>query len=128
MGPNRRGQLTHQLVLIVARNAAHERSLVESSERRLVRLGLDLHDGPGRLRGLRRRLQDLASGAGGLPVDVAQTDAYYFSLQKGFASEGGLVVDLNTRVVNLPANVSLASANAISDAGVIVVICSGVFR
>jgi signal transduction histidine kinase len=28
------------------RNASHERALVESSERRLVRLGFDLHDGP----------------------------------------------------------------------------------
>ncbi len=35
---------------------------------------------------------DATSGAGGLPVDLAQTDIYYFSLQKGFASEGGLVV------------------------------------
>ncbi|MBW3619727.1 MAG: phosphoserine transaminase [Actinobacteria bacterium] len=37
-------------------------------------------------------LVDATSGAGGLPVDLAQTDVYYFSLQKGFASEGGLVV------------------------------------
>lgn len=36
-------------------------------------------------------LVDATSGAGGLPVDLAQTDVYYFSLQKGFASEGGLV-------------------------------------
>jgi len=35
---------------------------------------------------------DATSGAGGLPVDLTQTDVYYFSLQKGFASEGGLVV------------------------------------
>ncbi|MFA9445225.1 phosphoserine transaminase [Egicoccus sp. AB-alg6-2] len=35
---------------------------------------------------------DATSGAGGLPVDLAATDVYYFSLQKGFASEGGLVV------------------------------------
>ena len=34
---------------------------------------------------------DATSGAGGLPVDLADTDVYYFSLQKGFASEGGLV-------------------------------------
>jgi phosphoserine aminotransferase len=34
---------------------------------------------------------DATSGAGGLPVDLAATDVYYFSLQKGFASEGGLV-------------------------------------
>lgn len=35
---------------------------------------------------------DATSGAGGLPVDIAHTDVYYFSLQKGFASEGGLTV------------------------------------
>jgi len=35
---------------------------------------------------------DATSGAGGLPVDIALTDVYYFSLQKGFASEGGLTV------------------------------------
>jgi len=39
-------------------------------------------------------LVDATSGAGGLPVDVSQTDVYYFSLQKGFASEGGLVCAL----------------------------------
>ncbi|HEX2026517.1 MAG TPA: phosphoserine transaminase [Nitriliruptorales bacterium] len=39
-------------------------------------------------------LVDATSGAGGLPVDVANTDAYYFSLQKGFGSEGGLWVAL----------------------------------
>lgn len=37
-------------------------------------------------------LVDATSGAGGLPVDLTETDVYYFSLQKGFASEGGLVV------------------------------------
>jgi phosphoserine aminotransferase len=35
-------------------------------------------------------LIDATSGAGGLPVDIAQTDAYYFAPQKGFASDGGL--------------------------------------
>ena len=35
-------------------------------------------------------LIDATSGAGGLPVDIAQTDAYYFSQQKCFASDGGL--------------------------------------
>ncbi len=35
---------------------------------------------------------DATSGAGGLPVDLADVDVYYFSLQKGFASEGGLTV------------------------------------
>ncbi|MCE0540164.1 phosphoserine transaminase [Kineosporia rhizophila] len=35
-------------------------------------------------------LIDATSGAGGLPVDIAQTDAYYFAPQKSFASDGGL--------------------------------------
>ncbi len=35
-------------------------------------------------------LIDATSGAGGLPVDVAQADVYYFAPQKGFASDGGL--------------------------------------
>ncbi|MFP4311696.1 MAG: phosphoserine transaminase [Nitriliruptoraceae bacterium] len=39
-------------------------------------------------------LVDATSGAGGLPVDLTSTDAYYFSLQKGFAAEGGLTVAL----------------------------------
>ncbi len=33
---------------------------------------------------------DATSGAGGLPVDPAQFDVYYFSPQKSFASDGGL--------------------------------------
>jgi phosphoserine aminotransferase len=35
-------------------------------------------------------LIDATSGAGGLPVDVAQTDAYYFAPQKAFGGDGGL--------------------------------------
>jgi len=35
-------------------------------------------------------LIDATSAAGGLPVDIAQTDAYYFAPQKNFASDGGL--------------------------------------
>lgn len=35
-------------------------------------------------------LIDATSGAGGLPVDIRNTDAYYFSPQKCFASDGGL--------------------------------------
>ena len=35
-------------------------------------------------------LIDATSGAGGLPVDVGQTDVYYFAPQKSFASDGGL--------------------------------------
>ncbi|MBF4162435.1 phosphoserine transaminase [Nocardioides acrostichi] len=39
-------------------------------------------------------LVDATSGAGGLPVDLAQADCYYFAPQKGFASDGGLWVAL----------------------------------
>ncbi|MBL8932093.1 MAG: phosphoserine transaminase [Kineosporiaceae bacterium] len=35
-------------------------------------------------------LIDATSGAGGLPVDLTQTDVYYFAPQKSFASDGGL--------------------------------------
>ncbi len=39
-------------------------------------------------------LVDATSGAGGLPVDIAQTDVYYFAPQKVFASDGGLWIAL----------------------------------
>ena len=39
-------------------------------------------------------LIDATSGAGGLPVDVAETDVYYFAPQKSFAADGGLWVAL----------------------------------
>ncbi len=35
-------------------------------------------------------LVDATSGAAGLPINVADTDVYYFAPQKGFASDGGL--------------------------------------
>jgi phosphoserine aminotransferase len=35
-------------------------------------------------------LIDATSAAGGLPIDIAQADAYYFAPQKAFASDGGL--------------------------------------
>jgi phosphoserine aminotransferase len=37
---------------------------------------------------------DATSGAGGLPFDAAQADAYYFAPQKGFAADGGLWIAL----------------------------------
>jgi phosphoserine aminotransferase len=37
-------------------------------------------------------LVDATSAAGGVAVDVAQADVYYYSPQKGLASEGGLVI------------------------------------
>jgi phosphoserine aminotransferase len=39
-------------------------------------------------------LIDATSGAGGLPVEIAQTDVYYFAPQKSFASDGGLWIAL----------------------------------
>jgi len=39
-------------------------------------------------------LIDATSGAGGLPVDVAQSDVYYFAPQKSFGSDGGLWIAL----------------------------------
>jgi phosphoserine aminotransferase len=35
---------------------------------------------------------DATSGAGGLPVELSQVDAYYFAPQKSFAADGGLWV------------------------------------
>jgi phosphoserine aminotransferase len=39
-------------------------------------------------------LIDATSGAGGLPVDLAQADVYYFAPQKVFGSDGGLWIAL----------------------------------
>jgi phosphoserine aminotransferase len=39
-------------------------------------------------------LIDATSGAGGLPVDVSQADAYYFAPQKAFGGDGGLWLSL----------------------------------
>ncbi|MFR9673633.1 phosphoserine transaminase [Streptomyces sp. TR06-5] len=55
-------------------------------------------------------LVDATSGAGGLPVDITQTDAYYFAPQKSFASDGGLWV-----AVFSPAALERAERIAASD-------------
>jgi phosphoserine aminotransferase len=39
-------------------------------------------------------LIDATSGAGGLPVEIAHTDAYYFAPQKSFAADGGIWIAL----------------------------------
>jgi phosphoserine aminotransferase len=39
-------------------------------------------------------LVDATSGAGGLPVDISEADAYYFAPQKSFAADGGLWIAL----------------------------------
>jgi phosphoserine aminotransferase len=53
---------------------------------------------------------DATSAAGGLPVDIADTDAYYFAPQKNFAGDGGLWI-----AVLSPA--ALARVDAIAGAG-----------
>ncbi|MFT3874069.1 MAG: phosphoserine transaminase [Nocardioides sp.] len=55
-------------------------------------------------------LIDATSGAGGLPVDVSQTDTYYFAPQKCFASDGGLWIALMS-----PAALDRAAEIAASD-------------
>ncbi|MCF6525468.1 phosphoserine transaminase [Streptomyces sp. JJ36] len=55
-------------------------------------------------------LVDATSGAGGLPVDIAQTDAYYFAPQKSFAADGGLWI-----AVFSPAALERAERLAASD-------------
>lgn len=53
---------------------------------------------------------DATSGAGGLPVDITQTDVYFFAPQKAFASDGGLWLAIMS-----PA--ALARAEQIRDSG-----------
>ncbi len=53
-------------------------------------------------------LVDATSGAGGLPVDVSQSDVYYFAPQKSFAADGGLWLALlspaaQERIAEIPA-------------------------
>ncbi|GGC05657.1 phosphoserine transaminase [Cellulomonas carbonis] len=55
-------------------------------------------------------LVDATSAAGGLPVDLSQTDAYYFAPQKSFASDGGLWL-----AVLSPAAVERAESIAATD-------------
>ena len=55
-------------------------------------------------------LIDATSGAGGLPVDLTQTDVYYFAPQKCFASDGGLWIALMS-----PAALERAAQIAASD-------------
>jgi phosphoserine aminotransferase len=55
-------------------------------------------------------LIDATSGAGGLPVDVRESDVYYFAPQKSFASDGGLWLALFS-----PAALERAASIAASD-------------
>ena len=72
---------------------------------------------------------DATSGAGGLPVDVSQADAYYFAPQKSFAADGGLwlallspaaqerIAELHAGERWIPESLSLATAleNSLKD-------------
>jgi phosphoserine aminotransferase len=74
-------------------------------------------------------LIDATSGAGGLPVNVTEADAYYFAPQKCFASDGGLwlallspaaqerIVELDASERWIPAFLSLQTAleNSLKD-------------
>jgi phosphoserine aminotransferase len=55
-------------------------------------------------------LVDATSGAGGLPVDLTEVDAYYFAPQKCFASDGGLWIAIMS-----PAALDRAAEIAASD-------------
>jgi len=55
-------------------------------------------------------LVDATSAAGGLPLDVRESDVYYFAPQKSFASDGGLWVALMS-----PAAIARAEEIAASD-------------
>ncbi|HEX4190130.1 MAG TPA: phosphoserine transaminase [Marmoricola sp.] len=55
-------------------------------------------------------LIDATSGAGGLPVDLTETDVYYFAPQKCFASDGGIWVSTFS-----PAAIERAERLAASD-------------
>ena len=55
-------------------------------------------------------LIDATSGAGGLPVDLTEVDAYYFAPQKCFASDGGLWIAIMS-----PAALDRAAEIAASD-------------
>jgi signal transduction histidine kinase len=76
--------------MLLERNAERERALVESSERRLVRLGFDLHDGP---------IQDLVA----LATDVRQAGAQLAEHVDGPAREvvAGRLEDLTAQIVEL---------------------------
>jgi signal transduction histidine kinase len=58
---------------VLARNATRERSLVDSTERQLARLGLDLHDGP---------MQDIAAVAQDLRLFRTQLSPFLEGLQE----------------------------------------------
>ena len=79
-----------EIETLLDRNAARERSLVESSERRLVRLGFDLHDGP---------IQDIAALAADVRLFRSQLAEILPTPVKPIAL--GRIDDLEARLVAL---------------------------
>jgi signal transduction histidine kinase len=75
---------------LLLRGASHERALVEASERRLVRIGLDIHDGPLQVLAtlvgdtciLRDRLADDLGGDANRPLLLAWLDDYALRLRE----------------------------------------------
>ncbi len=76
--------------MLLERNAARERALVDSGERRLLRLGFDLHDGP---------IQDLVA----LAADVRLAGSQVAEHVDGRAREvvAGRLDDLSAQIVEL---------------------------
>lgn len=79
---------------LLERHAARERSLVESGERRLVRLGLDLHDGP---------MQDLAALAQDLRLYRSQLTPFLTGVPEREILLGRLD-DLDARLLAMDAD------------------------
>jgi signal transduction histidine kinase len=75
---------------LLEHSAARERTLVQSSERRLMRLGFDLHDGP---------IQDVLALAA--DVRLLQEQVYPFVLERHREQASGRFDDLTARLVGL---------------------------
>jgi signal transduction histidine kinase len=75
---------------LLEHSAARERTLVASSERRLTRLGFDLHDGP---------IQDVLALAA--DVRLLQEQVYPFVLERHREQAAGRFDDLTARLVEL---------------------------
>jgi signal transduction histidine kinase len=76
--------------LLLDHSAARERTLVAASERRLMRLGFDLHDGP---------IQDVLALAA--DVRLLQEQVYPFVLERHREQAAGRFDDLTARLVEL---------------------------
>jgi signal transduction histidine kinase len=76
--------------MLLQRNAERERALVEAGERRLLRLGYDLHDGP---------IQDLVALAG--DVRLAHTQVAEHVEGRARTVVAGRLEDLNAQILEL---------------------------